>query len=69
MRYTLRDQDGASKIFDAEGRIAATINDESLLWMLADAMGRERHELFREADQTFLAGGPPAKPEEEDNET
>ena len=59
MRYTVREEFGASKIFDPQNEIAATINDESLLWMLADAMNRERHELVRESDGVYLAGKEP----------
>lgn len=69
MRYTLREKEGVSEIYDAQGRLSATINDESLLWMLAETMHRERHELFRESDGAYLAGGPPENQKEEDNET
>lgn len=61
MRYTIREEAGASKIIDAAGNLAAVINDESLLWMLAETMQRERHELVRESDGAFLAGGPAHK--------
>ena len=59
MRYTVRDHFGSSKIFDERNEIAATINDESLLFMLAETMHRSGHELVRESDGVYLAGKEP----------
>lgn len=68
MRYTVRDREGASEIWDAQGQLAATIKDESLLWMLAESMHRERHEIIREQDGAYLAGGPKQEGTEDNEE-
>lgn len=63
MRLIMREQFGAFKIYDEDGRLCATLHDRFFLSIMADGLARERHELI-DRDGAFLAGGPPAKLED-----